>query len=73
MSQLKERLGLDRAREAWQAVKAHVGLAKADMGDAAHRVSAALRSEPPSLEDKMQEYSARDYARYAEQDRGMER
>ena len=73
VSQLRERLGLDRAREAWQAVKAAVGLAKADMGDAAHRVSVALRPEPPSLEDKQQEYSARDYARYAEQDRGMER
>lgn len=77
VSQLKERLGLDRAREAWQAMRERVGLAKADMGDAAHRVSAALRPEPPSLEDKMREYSeaysARDWARYAEQDRGMER
>lgn len=69
LGQLKESLGLDHAREVWQAVKAAVGVRQQDMGDAAQHVSAVLARQPQA---EQQEYSARDWARY-EQDRGMER
>ena len=70
LGQLKESLGLDRAREVWQAVKAAVGVRQQDMGDAAQSVSAVLARQPQ--QEMQQEYTARDWARY-EQDRGMER
>ena len=70
LGQLKQSLGLDHAREVWQAVKAAVGVRQQDMGDAAQRVSAVLARQPQ--QEMQQEYSARDWAQY-EQDRGMER
>ena len=70
LGQLKQSLGLDHAREVWQAVKAAVGVRQQDMGDAAQRVSAVLARQPQ--QEMQQEYSARDWARY-EQDMGRER
>ena len=78
MTELRQQLGRERALEVARDVRDRVAHGREALREmlgnrAADRVNDALRPEPPSLADKMQEYSARDYARYAEQDRGMER
>ena len=70
LEQVKQSLGLDRAREVWQAVKERVGLNNRDMGDAASRIDATMA--PQQRQEPEQEWSARDWARY-EMDMGRER
>ena len=70
LGQLKQSLGLDHAREMWQAVKERVGLGNRDMGDAASRIDATMA--PQHQQEQQQEWTARDWAKY-EMDMGRER
>ena len=77
MTELRQQVGLERAREIVSDVRDRVcqgrEMLREMLGDkVADRVNDALGAGRQPQAEQQQEYSARDWARY-EQDRGMER
>lgn len=76
LSELKERFGLAYARSVFNQIRESTGLSRTELGDrTANRVNAVMEAVPRQQQQPAaeREWSARDYERYYEQDRGLER